>query len=105
MKLLGNTKKDADSDTNSKNVTKLESVEVALVYCNLVKNDYQYASLILFSFVPDKQFGQLINISPNSLTLMNAVNTEFSHAEVWFANQNSKALEIEDSVDLTLIIG
>ena len=36
---------------------------------------------------------------------MNAVNTEFSHAEVWFANQNSKALEIEDSVDLTLIIG
>ena len=105
MGLLGSTKKEVNANKNGENVPKLESVEVALVYSNLVKNDYQYASLILFSFVPDKQFGQLINISPNSLTLMNAVNTEFSHAEVWFANQNSKALEIEDSVDLTLIIG
>ena len=59
----------------------------------------------MFSFVPNKQFGQLLNISPNTLTMMNMVNTEFSFIEVWFTNQTSKALEIEDNVNLTLIIG
>ena len=59
----------------------------------------------LFSFVPNKQFGQLINISPQSLIMINTVNTEFSFVEVWFTNQASKAFEIEDNVNLTLIIG
>ena len=104
MKLLGSSKKDFDSDKNSENLPKLESVEVALVHCNLLKNDYQDSSKVWFSFVPDKQFGQLINISPNTLTIMNTVNTEFSFIEVWFTNQTSKALEIEDNVNLTLII-
>ena len=62
MKLLGGTKKDVDADKNSENVPKLESVEVVLLHCNLVKNDYQYTSRVLFSFVPNKPFGQLINI-------------------------------------------
>ena len=75
MKLLGNTKKDIDSDKNSENVLKLESLEVVLVHCNLVKNDYQHTPKVLFSFVPNKQFGQLINISPHSLTMMNTANT------------------------------
>ena len=105
MKLLGSTKKDVDSGKNSENVPKLESVEVVLVHCNLVKNDYQHTSKVLFSFVPNKQFGQLINISPHSLAMMNTVNTEFSFVEVWFTDQISKALEIEDIVNLTLIIG
>ena len=105
MKLLGSTKKDVDKDKNRENVPKLESVEVVLVYCNLVKNDYQHTSKVLFSFAPNKQFGQLINISPHSLTMMNTVNTEFSFVEVWFTDQASKALEIEDNVNLTLIIG
>ena len=105
MKLLGSTKKDVDSDKNSENVPKLESVEVVLVHCNLVKNDYQHTSKVLFSFVPNEQFGQLINISQHFLTMMNTVNTEFSFVEVWFTDQASKALEIEDNVNLTLIIG
>ena len=42
---------------------------------------------------------------PHSLTMMNTVNTEFSSIEVWFTDQASKALEIEDNVNLTLIIG
>ena len=105
MRLLGSTKKDVNSDKNSENVPKLESVEVVLVHCNLVKNDYLRSSKVLFSFVPNKQFGQLINISPNTLTMMNTVNTEFSFVEVWFTDQASKALEIEDNVNLTLIIG
>ena len=105
MKLLGSTKKDVDENKDGENMPKLESVEVVLVHCNFVKNDYQHSSKVLFSFVPNKQFGQLINISPNTLTMMNTVNTEFSFVEVWFTDQASKALEIEDNVNLTLIIG
>ena len=105
MKLLGSTKKDVDADKNSKNVPKLESVEVVLVHCNLVKIGYQHSSQVLFSFVPNKQFGLLINISPNTLTMMNTVNTEFSFVKVWSTDQASKALEFEDNVNLTLIIG
>ena len=74
------------------------------MHCNLVKNDYQHASKVLFTFVPNKEFGQLINISPHSLT-MNTVNTEFSFVEVWFTDRVSKALEIENNLNLTLIIG
>ena len=61
---------------------KLESVEVVLVHCNLVKNDYQHSSKALFSFVPNKQFGQLMNISRNTLMMMNTVNKEFYFVEV-----------------------
>ena len=105
MKLLGSTK-DMDKDKDGEIVPKLESVEVVvLVHCNLVKNDYQHSSKVLFTFVSNKQFGQLINISPQSLIMMNTVNTKFSFAEVWFTNKTSKALEIEDSVNLTLTIG
>ena len=70
----------------------MESVDAVLVHCNLLKNDYQHSSKVLFSFVLNKQFGQLIHISPNSLTMMNTVNTEFSFVEVWFTNPDSKAL-------------
>ena len=75
------------------------------MHCNSVKNDYQHASKALFSFVPNKQFGQLINISPDSLTMMNTINIGFSHVEVWFTDQSGKAIEIEDNIILTLIIG
>ena len=86
MKLLGSTKKDIDKDKNGENVPKLESVEVVLDHCNLVKNDYQHTSKVLFTFVPNKKFGQLINISLHSLTMMNIVKTEFSFVEVWFTD-------------------
>ena len=105
MKLLGSTKKDVDKDKDGEIVPKLQSLEVVLVHCNLVTNYYQHESKVLFSFVANKQFGQLINISPNSLRMMNTVNTKFSSVEVWFTDQASKALEIEDDVNLTLIIG
>ena len=105
MRLLRSTKKDVDKDKNDEVVPTLESVEVVLVHCNLIKNDYQHSSKVFFSFVSNKQFGQLISISPSSLTVINTVNTELSFVEVWFIDQTSKALEIEDNVSLTLIIG
>ena len=74
------------------------------MHCNLVKNDYQQTSKVLFTFVPKKQFEQLINISPHSLTMINTVNNEFFSVEVWITDQVSKALEIEDNVNLALII-
>ena len=104
MKLLESTKEDVNSNKNSENVPKLESVVVVLEHCNLVKNDYQHTSKVLFSFIPNKQFRQLINISPHSLAMINTVNTEFSFVEIWFTDQTSKPLEIEDNVNLTLII-
>ena len=93
-KLLESTKKVVDKDKNGENVPELEIVEVVLVHCNLIKNDYQHTSKVLFTFVPNKKFGQLINISPHAFTMMNTVNTEFSYVEVWFTDQSSKALEI-----------
>ena len=105
MKLLGSTKKDIDQDKDGEDMPKLESVEVVLVYCNLQNNKYQQASKVLFNFVPNKQFGQLINISPHSFTMLGTTNTEFSFTEVWFTDQNSEPLEIEDNVNLMLVIG
>ena len=86
-------------------MSKLESVEVVLVHCNLVNKNYQQASKVLFTFVPNKQFGQPINIAPHSLTMLSTTNTEFSFIEVWFTDQNSEPLEIEDNVNMTLIVG
>ena len=65
MKLLGSTKDIIDLDKNSENVPRLENVEVVLVHYNLVNTSYQQASRVLFTFVPNKQYGQLISISPN----------------------------------------
>ena len=98
MKLLGNTKNIIDSDKNS------ENVEVVLVHCNLVNNSYQQHSRVLFTFVPTKQYGQLISISPHSLVFLKTMNTDFSEIEVWFTDQNNNPLEIEDNVNISLII-
>ena len=62
MKLLGSTKKDVDQDKDGEDIPKLESVEAFLVRCNLVNNNYQQSSKVLFTFVLNKKFGQLINI-------------------------------------------
>ena len=94
MKLLGSTKYTIDADKNSESVPRLENVEVVLVHCNLVNNSYQQASRVLFTFVPNKQYGQLISISPNSLIFLKTMNTEFSEIEIWFAEQNNNSLEI-----------
>ena len=103
MKLLGSRKKVVDKDKNGECVPKLEIVEVVYVHCNLVKSDYQHTSNVIFAFVPNKTLGQL-NISTHAFTVMNTVNTEFTYVEVWFTDQSSKALTIEDNVNLTLII-
>ena len=104
MKLLGSTKDTIDADKKSENVHRLENIEVVLVYCNLVNNSYQQASRVLFTFVPNKQRGQLISISLHSLVFLKTVNTEFSEIDIWFTDQTNNDLEIEDNVNISLII-
>ena len=110
MKLLGSTKKDVDKDKNGEEVPKLESVEAVLVHCNLVNNSYQQASKVSFTFVPTKQFGQLIIISSHSLTMLTTAISEFPLIQLWLTDQNNRPLEIEDkyceinSVNITIII-
>ena len=104
MKLLRSTNDTIDADKNSENVPKLENVKVVLVHCNLVNNAYQQHFRVLFTFVPTKQYGQLISISPKSLIFLKTMNTEFSEIEVWFTDQNNNTLEIEDNVNISLII-
>ena len=83
---------------------RLETVEVILVPCNLVNTSYQQASKVLFTFVPNKQFVQLITFTPHSLTMFKTTNAEFSFIEKWFTGQNNRPLEIKDKVNITLII-
>ena len=71
----------------------------------LVNNNYQQVSKVLLTFVPNQQFGQLINIARHSSIILSTTNTELSFIEMWFTDENSKPLEIGDSVTLTLIIG
>ena len=82
MKLLGSTKKDVDKDKDREDVPKLESLEVVLVHCNLVNNSYQQASKVLFTFVPNKQFDQLITISPHLLTILKTANRVSIHSNM-----------------------
>ena len=104
MPLLGSLKKDIKNNKDGEIVPKLETVEVTLVQCNLVNNKYQQESKVLFTFVPNKQFGRLITITLHSLTMLKT-DAEFSFIGIWFTDQNNKSLEIEDNVNITLIIG
>ena len=105
VQLLGSSKKVIDKNKDGEIVPRLETVEVVLVHCNLGNNNYQQVSKVLFSFEPNKHFGQLITITPHSLTMLKTTNAEFSFIEVWFTDQNDRPLKIEDNVNITLIIG
>ena len=105
MRLLGSLTDTIDGDKNSELVPKLESVDLVLVHCNLVNNSFQQASKVLFTLALNKKYGQLITVSPNSLIILKTINTEFSLIEIWFTDQDNRPLEIEDSVNISLIIG
>ena len=105
MQLLGSSKKDIDQNKDREIMPRLETVEVVLLHCNSVNNNYQQASKVLFTFAPKKQCGQLVTITPHSPTMLKTTNTEFSFIEMWFTDQNNRPLEIEDKVNITRIIG
>ena len=74
MQLLGSSKKITDKNKDGEIVPRLEIVEAVLVLCNLINNSYQQASKVLFTFLPNKQFGQLITITPHSPTMLKTTN-------------------------------
>ena len=82
----------------------LEINEVVLIHCNIVNNDYQQDSRVLYAFILNKKFGQLLNIFPKNFVFLKRFNSEFLYIEVWFTDQNSKLLGIEDKMNITLTI-
>ena len=82
----------------------LEITEVVLIHCNIVNNNYQHDSRVLYTFVPNKSFGQLLDISSKNYIFLKPFDSEFSYIEVWSTDQNSKPLEMEDKINITLVI-
>ena len=104
MKLLESTKNKITKDQNGGNVLHLQITEVVLVHSNMVNNDYQHDSRVLYTFVPNKSFGSLLDISPSNHIFLKTFNSEYDEIVVWFTDQNSKPLEIEDIINLTMVI-
>ena len=95
IKLLESTKSKIAKDENDENVLYLEITEVVLIHCNVVNNSYQQESRVLYKFVPNKSFGQLLDISPKNFIFLKTFDSEFSYIQVWFIDQNSSPLEIK----------
>ena len=104
MKLLGSTKNKITKNENGENVPHLEITEVILVHCNMVNNDYQHDSRVLYTFVSNKSFGSLLDFSSSNHIFLKTFNSEYDEIVVWFIDQNSKPLEIEDRINLTMVI-
>ena len=104
MKLLGSSENKITKDKNGKNVSHLEITEVILVHCDIVNNNYQQDSRVLYTFVPNKPFVSLLDISPTNHIFLKTFNSEYDEIKVWFTDQNSKQLEIEDRTNLTMVI-
>ena len=75
-----------------------------LVHCNIVNNNYQHNSRVLYTIVPNKSFGHLLDISLNIFLLLKTLNPEFSYFEIWLPDQTFKPLEIENKINITLVI-
>ena len=93
MELLGNTENEISKDKIGENVPHLEIAEVVLVHCNIVKNDYQQNSIVLYTFVPNKPFGSLLEVSPKNHVFLKTFNSDFQAIEVWLTDQNSQPLK------------
>ena len=104
MKLLGSTKNKITNDENSENVPHFVITEVVLVHYNIVNNEYQQDSRVLYTFVPNKLFSQLLDFSTKKFIIFKKFVSVFSYIEVWFTDRNSKPLELEDKIKITLVI-
>ena len=104
MKLLGSAESKITKDKNGENVPHLEVVELVLVHFNLVNNDYQQDSRILYTFVGNKTFDSLLEISATNHVFLKTFNSEFQEIKIWFTDQTSTPLEVEDRINVTLMI-
>ena len=104
MKLLGSSENKITKDKNGENVPHLEITEVVLVHYDIVNNDYQQDSRVLYTFVPNKPFASLLEISPTNHVFFKTFNSEYDEIKLWFTDQNSPPVEIEDRINLTMVI-
>ena len=104
MKLLGSTENKITKDKNGENIPHLEITEAVLVHCNIVDNDYQQESRVLYTFILYKSFSSLLEISLTNFIFLKTFNSEFQEIEIWFTDQNTQPLEIENRTNLTLVI-
>ena len=91
-------------DKNGEDVPHLKFVELVLVHCIITNNNYQRDSRILYTFVPNKRFVGLLEISLTNNIFLKTFNSEFQEIKIWFTDQTSKPLEGEHKTNLTLII-
>ena len=77
----------------------LEITEVILIHCNIVNNDYQQDSKVLYTFVPNKLFVSLLEISPTNQIFLKTFNSKYDEIKVWFTDKNSQPLEMEDRIN------
>ena len=75
-----------------------------MVHCNIVNNDYQQDSRVLYTFVPNKPFGSLLEISPTNHIFLKTFNSEYDEIIVWLTDQSSQPLEIGDRINLAMVI-
>ena len=93
-----------NKNENGENAPILEISKVVLVYCNIVSDDYQQDSRVLYTFAPNKSSSQLLDISPIFFLFLRPFNSEFSYIDVWFTDQNSKPPDREYRVNINLVI-
>ena len=98
MELLGSTKTKIAKDKNGGNVPYLEITEVVLIHCNVVNNTSQQNSRVVYTFAPNKLFHQLLDISLENFIFLKTFNSEILYIEVWFSDQNSNPLQMEDKI-------
>ena len=82
----------------------LEVVEVVLVQCNLVDNQYQQKSEVSYFFTPNKSYAYLLNVERSNSVFLQTYNTEFNEVIITFTNQNGRLLGKEEKDNLTLLI-
>ena len=104
MKLLGNAESKITKNKDGEHVPRLEIAELVLVHCNFVNNDYQEDSRIFYTFVPNKTFGSLLEISATNHVFLKTFDSGFQEIKICFTDQTSKPLEVEDKINVTLII-
>ena len=99
MKLLGSTESKITKDENGETLPHLEITEVVLIHCNIVNNNYQQDSRFFYTFV-----WSIIRYFTKNFIFLKTFNAIFSYIEVWFTDQNSKPLDVEHNINITLVI-
>ena len=103
MKVLGSTKSKITKNINGENGPRLEIKEVVLIHCYIINDDCQQDSKVLYTFVPNRPFGSLLEVSPRIYIFLKTFNSGFQAIEV-ISDQNGPPLEIDDKINLTFVI-